>query len=534
MSADYRVDLTVGPYSWSVNRGDAPALPVVLDGLTVHWQFPDSNLWPSQHEPLSTSFSIVAEAVADLDAIDLGSPVLLRIWAGVDLDGTEYDSITFTGTVAELNGAPITFGHPLTGLEHDGWRLDVAAVDLTADLGEYVVQGVEFGGAVLYEGAQGWAQWIFGQSGLASPISGYEGQLPSTYSVSKIHTTDPAGGTALEPGSVGDAVEALFTYAVDAGVNPASVAPGQDPAVNPADMSLYYSHGWRRMILRPNTDAAGVVDPTNPYRIEYVSRRYGDSPDIGPAGPAIFAAVGGGQYGIVLDPPPASVVIGGIPTPVYDATVVIDAGYVSYDAAWVRSKAGDPNQVTVATAFDADRLTLEGVTPWTDVTASTQEDGEQLISAAISGTRLSKQTHARFAAEMYLDDDGPIKWAAAGFRWFASDDPSWPINRALFPGAALFGDYAAPIVINGIPDAQRPNAADWYTGTLKGATWTFDSGGFYLDLDLYPRTPRPIVAANVGLTWADLASGFPAVTWNNLDPSDTWVDYRLARSALYA
>lgn len=529
MSADYRVDLTVGPYSWTRSKGDPPSLPEVLDGLTVRWAFPDGNLWPSQHEPLTAAFSLIAEDAADLDGIDLGTPVLLRVWAGVVLDGIEFDSITFTGTVGELTGSPVAFGHPDTGADVDGWILEVQSVDLTADLGEHVTQGVEFSGDVSGS-AIDWVNRLFTQAGLPAPISGYEGVVfPTAYAVTGIVTSDPAGGTAFEPASIGEAAEAFLAYAVDAGTRASSA----DPALDPTVMSLYNSHGWRRMILRPNTDEAGVVDPDNPYRYEYVSRRYGERPGIGPASPAVFAAIGGGLYGLALQPPPSSVVIGGTPVDVYDASIVIDADYLAYDAAWTRSKTGDPNEVTVATSLDAARLTSWGVTPWTSVTETSHQDDDQVIGAAIGDTRLYEQAHARYAADMYLDDDGPIRWAASGFRWFASDDPSWPVNRSLFPGAELFGDYAAPVVIDGIPATQRPNGDDWYTGTVKSAQWTFERGGFYIDLDLYPRIPRPIVSGAVGLTWADLAADFPAVKWNDLDPELTWVDLRLARSALY-
>lgn len=518
MSADYRVDITLGPYSWSINRGDAPNLPEIADGLSIGWQYPDTNLWPIQPEPVTASFSVIAEAAADVAGVDRGSPVLIRVWAGVVVDGVDRDSITFTGKVGELVGAPIKFGHPATGLEVDGWRLDVQAVDLYVDLHETPVSG--------YENPPGlsgfrWSDMFFDLAGLALP------EVPAgvdTGGGTSHLTTDPGGGTAIEATTVASAAEGYLSLTAYGGDTEFGII-----SVNPFDYEDYAVHGWRRPIIRPNVDAAGVVDPANPYRYELVSRRYGEDPAAGPAAPAVLADLGGGLYGPSLAPPAAGV---------DDGSLVIDAGYLTYDATWTRSKLDDPNQVVVSTSLPPERFTDladQASPPWLSVTSENRAADEEPVTTVISDTRIQSVYQAGFLANMYLDDSAneEIVWAPSGFRWLASEDPAWPVNRSLFPGTALAGDYSAPVVITGIPASQRPTPHEWVVGVVRGATWTFERGAFSIGFELYPRIPAPIAAPNVGLTWAELDTAHPALDWDDLDPAYRWLDYRLLRSDTY-
>lgn len=519
MSADYRVDITLGPYSWTINRGDAPALPEIADGLSISWQYPDTNLWPIQPEPVTASFSVIAEAAADLAGVDRGSAVLIRVWAGVIIDGTERDSVTFTGKVGELVGAPIKFGHPDTGLEVDGWRLDVQAVDLYVDLHETPLSGYEFTGFQAGSGPVGWTNYLFGLAGLPEPEP-FPGGPGGT-----IHlTTEPNGGGAIEATTLAAAVEYYLSLSAYGGDTEFGVI-----SVNPFDYEHYAAHGWRRPILRPNVDAAGVVDPVAPYRYEMVSRRYGEDTTAGPAAPAVFADLGGGLYGPVLAPPAPGV---------DDGSIVIDAGYLTYDATWTRSKLDDPNQIIISTSLDPVRFTdlNDPASPaWLSVTRENRAADEEPVTTVISDTRIQSVYQAGFVADMYLDDSAneEVVWTPSGFRWLASQDPAWPVNRSLFPGTALAGDYSAPVVITGIPTSQRPTPHEWVVGVVRGATWTFEKGDFSIGFDLYSRIPAPIAVPDVGLTWAELDAAHPAVTWDDLAPAYRWLDYRLLRSDTY-
>lgn len=508
MSANYRVDIAIGPttagvtYTWSINKGDPPSLPDVLDGLTFGWQFADSNLWPIQPDPVTASLSLIAADAADLEGIDRGTPILIRVWAGVVVDAVQEDSVTFLGRITDPAGRSIKFGHPDTGEEVDGWLLELQCVDLVPDLGEQILTG-------FYEPLGAMQDSIanyFALAGVTPPDWGDGGNYGLMYVVND---------GFIEPTDLLSFIDGILACYADAGVLDDFGYPDQAEGY-----VLYASQGFRRGIVRPNLDPVLVdeVDAAVPWRIEWVSRRHGTVPSLGtPSLPAVFAPVGGGFYGLQLGVPPVGV---------DDASIVIDADYLSYDATWTRSKFDDPNTVTVANSRQD--------TPWISVEASNRLPNEPVVAAVITDSP-TPQREAEFVASMYLDDstNAAVIWSASGFRWYASRDPQWPVKRSLFPEARTFGQYAAPIVITGIPANQRPDDRPWYVGVPRSVTWTFERGEFDISFDLYPRIPRPIVEENVGLTWNDLASDFATVDWNDLDPSLAWVEYRLARTTFY-
>lgn len=518
MSADYRVRLNLfaGPrfgtsYEWIINRGDAPSLPEVLDGLTIGWQFPEGNLWPVQPEPVTMSFSLIAESAADLAGIDRGISVYADIWAGVNVAGVDRSSVTFVGQITDAVGYPVKFGHPVTGDEVDGWRIDLIAVDTTAALGEYVVAGVQPDSLSVRETLialwhlAGTPHTSHADPGADSPFMWVDGGEGSPLLV-----TDEG---VIEPADVLTVTERILAGYADGGFI------AGDPSV-PTNHARYAAEGWRRGIVRPGGD------PQFPWEIRFVSRRYGKQvPYIGTNTvlPAAFVDLGGGVYGVRIEPPASGI----------DASIVVDAAYLDYGAAWTRTKLDEPNVVDVANSvLPAD----QGPNPWSRVTAVNLLEDESPVLATIPDSVLAEPWDAAAVAEMYLDDsaNGTVVWSASGFRWYASQDPSWPIVRSLFPETLLFGEYGAPVVITGIPAHQRPDGRPWYVGVPRAVQWTFDRGEFEIAFDLYPRTPKAITAANVGLTWAELAAEFPAVDWTDLHPEHTWLDYRLVRSTTYA
>lgn len=527
MSSPYRVDITIGPtragatYSWSIDRGDAPVLPVVLDGLRIGWQFPDATLWPVQPDPTVAALSILAAQASDLAGIDRGTAVKVRVWAGVTLDGDDYDTVTFNGRVATAVGTPRRFPDPAdlaAGVPEptllDGWQLDLTAADPTAELGEAVIAG--------YDGRQGLSTW---------------GHVVGRFDMADLPGPDWSNGGSGSPllalnfglidaTTVRAEVEKLLRSYADGGTITG------DPAIA-TNHARYNAEGWRRGVLRPNLTAAADVDPTEPYRVEWVTRRYGLLPGIGPAQPAKFANLGGGLYGPLFAPPPASVVIGGITVPVYDASIVLDASNLDYGASWARTKYDDPNIVSVTNNAPTDEF--DPGDDWRIITATNRAANEGPVTAAITDSLVYDRYAAQNVADMYLDDtdNDEVVWFASGFRWYASRDPQWPVNRSLFPDTELWGGYSAPVIITGIPDSQRPTDREWYVGTPRAVTLTFDRGEFSFDFDLYPRTPMPVNELGIGLTWDELNTGFPTVTWNQLAPTYTWIDYRLIRSTIY-
>ena len=526
MSADYRVDVTIGPdltgntWTFTVNRGDpVTAFPVLLDGMSFDWSFPDANVWPVQPSPVTAKFSILAEDAADLDGIDRGTPVLIRVWAGYTLDGQEFDSVTFPGRVTDPVGTPVAFTHPVTGDDVDGWQLELTCVDIDADLAERSYSFVPWN--LIGPSSYAYVNRLFDSIGVPRPDWGNGGQIDCEQRFNDRELDQ--GTNALQA-----CADVLGAFA-DGG----NRGPSSEPS-DRASYPLYATEGWRRGIIHANTDDDGIVNPAVPYKIEWVTRRYGLQPGIGPAAPGEFGDTGDG-YGIVLTPPPASIVVGGVTIPVGNGGVVASADYIDYGATWTRTKFDDPNRVNVPNTVSPVSNTGLPVYDWLNVAASSQQPGEAPIEATVAKNRILRRYDAEFVAEMYLGevDDPGVLWAASGFKWYASEDPSWPTGRALFPACATWGGYSAPVVITDIPATQLPNGRRWYVGVLKAVTWTFNAGGFDISFDLFPRIPRPLVMAGITLTWSELETYFPTVTWAQLDESD-WLEYRLARSAVYS
>lgn len=435
--ADYQVDITIGPdlndhtWTWTIHRGDpVTTFPVVLDGLTIGWTMPAADVWPVQPDPELAQLSILATDAEQLDGIDIGTPILIRIRAGAD-----EDTVTFPGRITDLTGTARTFTHPVTDEAADGWQLDIIAADPTADLAEHTF-------AYVIADTPGWGvmksrfQNAFVASGLPAPDwgDGCSGSGAANAALVNDGYDVVAQGTNLLAYAAG-----LLHGYPDAGELP----PGADPTIA-ANYVLYPAQGWRRGIIAPNVDEDGTLDPLAPYRVEWVSRR---------------------------------------PQPAVDH---ISADYLGYAATWTRGKLVQPN-VIVAPNSKPDPTTP--ALAWLAASASSQRPGEAPVTAVVEN-KLAFVAGAQFLADMYLDDPDDLPgtpWVASGFRWHASRDPAWPLVRSFFPHTPAWGGYAEPVVITDLPTTAQPTPATSYAGVLRGASITFTRGQFVIDLDLIPR-----------------------------------------------
>lgn len=77
---DYRVTVEVGSHSYDVTFGDTPDYGVTLP-LSFGWQVPDSvDYFPTQRNPLSGGFGIVAPTLDDVRDIALGDLVTIEVY----------------------------------------------------------------------------------------------------------------------------------------------------------------------------------------------------------------------------------------------------------------------------------------------------------------------------------------------------------------------------------------------------------------------------------------------------------------------
>lgn len=85
---DYRIEVTVGSHSYSATYPTTPATPdTVTLPLTVGWRIREGEFFPAQAEPLSGSFGIVCDSVAEVADLAIGDDVRITIYSpSTDLD----------------------------------------------------------------------------------------------------------------------------------------------------------------------------------------------------------------------------------------------------------------------------------------------------------------------------------------------------------------------------------------------------------------------------------------------------------------
>lgn len=547
MTNDYRIELTInGLPKITVHKADAPAFPgtTLLDGLTVSWAMPDSELWPKQPDPQQLSFSLLADQASDFKVINIGTAVLLKVFTGLPGD---LPWIRYGGRVSDLKGFQVKVPGPDGPIE--AWQLDVQCVDLTADLAELTIGGdltsllgpYDPGGADPYLTApvENWAQFYFYYAGLGhlnSDGSALEG-IPLDWT-----TGDSAGGADV-PRPVDNKIPNAQLLQALADLL-AAYADGGDVTGDPDvanNHALYPVQGWRRGLVQPDLDAweTAIFNPPT-WRIDWVSR-VNLSTYNAPTSGLKFGHVDA-LWGVIAAAPPATTKnpSTGAIVNVNDMTLILDGDYLDYGTAWVRNKRTSPNTVTVNSVGSVSD------TPWLQVTRSNKRSNEQTILAQLDAP-LARANAAGFVADMYLDDN-PSQvtiWEADAFVWHASRDPQWPHKRTMFPDdpdtatGPAWAAYGAPVTIAGIPVNQDPRGAGRYTGVLKSAAATIAKGEIDVTFTLAARIPKNSGAALSAFTWTNYTDvgnratppASSAIRWVDLVPTDTWLDYRITRPA---
>lgn len=510
MSADYYVELTIGDRFYFVHKGDAAALPAVLDGLTVGWRYPPSSpLWPTQPEPTRATFRLAAATAAELDHVDIGTPVHLLVHLGVTYPdwmeaypglpqpGDPMPSVRFAGRVAELNGRP----QRVAGT--DGWVLEVQCADYVADLAQ-----TEVAGEIPFQGisAKGWLTQLFLLAGLPTGpawSNGGEGAEQLTLD-----------GGLIEAQPLSEAADRYLRTYADGG----DITGSENVRSN---HELWAVQGWRRGILRPLLTDEGIPNPAVPYRIDWHSQRHvSTDPTSATSYPAKLGDTGTG-WGLVFTAPPPGWV---------DLTQTVPASHVDFRAVWRRTKNTAPTTVIVS-----NNTPPEYLPEWKQVTATNRSGALGETVARVTDCLSVRQAPARFVAEMYLPDNvegSSSDYAVESFRYYASEDPAWPIVPPWFPEAGYPGHHY-PVVVTGLPATQTPGPTGrgWYAGVLSSVDFTIAGGRFAFDFSLRPGAPRP--AKDGGGITPDALAATPALaglTAADLHPTHTVDDYRLVRS----
>lgn len=136
------------------------------------------------------------------------------------------------------------------------------------------------------------------------------------------------------------------------------------------------------------------------------------------------------------------------------------------------------------------------------------------VTATVEVT-LPTKADAGAVATMYLQDVTEAdRWAATGVAWF--------VDESGYTGQAIaLGDV---LVVSGLQANQEPNRADYLTGVITGRELALSDGELTATFELgqpsYAADPTTVA------TWYDPGT-LAGRTWAQLDPTDTWQNYRL-------
>lgn len=255
----------------------------------------------------------------------------------------------------------------------------------------------------------------------------------------------------------------------------------QWPAMYEAPVGVF--HGPMRMQLVPDTDSTGALEG---WRVEPVP--------VNPAydGVLVLEDVGG--------------LVSAVPNTTGGGAIIgIDGAAVDFDSSYAVTKRDHITAVSVSG---------DGTGAALSVTASLGVDPP--VVATLDGVELSSSADYLALAQMYLPADVPyVRWVADEFLWHLGLE-----NGSL-------GSLLDLQLVGNIDPATNPSGNAWYAGLLASYTLTVaDKRPTYLF-----QLRRPDFStedADDILRWNSPA--LAGVTWADLNPADSWDDYRLVRS----
>lgn len=172
-------------------------------------------------------------------------------------------------------------------------------------------------------------------------------------------------------------------------------------------------------------------------------------------------------------------------------------------------------------ADTVDRVTVSGVGALGPYVVSNSLGVNPPTNAEITDAELHSPFVALQVANMYLPGELPVsKWVADSFLW----------HMELAPAGFVMPELGALCTVGGIPTEQNPNQREWFTGQLSYLEFTLSNKRPTYAFQL--RRPDFPVPNDGVATWNSSAIVTNPLTWANLNPRDTWDDYRLVRGSL--
>lgn len=528
----YRVHLTVGPYSWTIERGD-PADYGPVDGLKMGWKYPDNAAWPTQYEVPWCTFGVIVADKADFQGVTEGAHVQVAVyhvpagtplpegWQDGDLEGSWLPVASFAGRVTQLDAKP----HGL------GMLYQVAAMDYLVDLAEARLA------------ATGAAEWPAGY--IRDRLTLIADELPDVFGsvpFGEFEGPEELWGVfhanpADELKSALDWYTEFLSQYVKYGHQDTPLQGGAREYVTPNNTLGLYSM---------DTDPQALVpDPARRYN---VGDRFKKNFNRGMPSrlPCRFRPTGaGGKWRPDADPDDGVVWLDwlweedGTEIPA-EGLGVLPAGVIEFDASWSRTKKGRAERVYVQTSVvfvDAPSAKRAARSIRQDpYYADFSSDPPPSLTV---DTTLGYRSEAFDLADFLLPEpDQATRWEVQRFRLLADLVPD-RLNRAnsqtWFHPVSFVG---TPLrCIHGIPPEQNPNAgtADWYAGILTSAEFTIQDGRYWVDFTLSRELPRPATSTDLDNTGylscgsLKLDPTLAAVTVAQVDPGYSTYDYRACR-----
>lgn len=477
--SSYDVAITLGGYAFTVSDTDPPIeeTVTVLDDLRLSWANGSSDPRPAQPAPSSAQVRFMTRDVANLAALDIGTPAQIKVTSG----GTMLAAIA--GRVTDLEAVPSALANGDRVMTYT-----VTILDYVVDLAELLIDLVR----------------------------------PQEFAFDRItalvDAIAAAGGPPINYGStLGGAVEFEAINEV------------QKPALDLLlDFLRQYTPGY--VGIEPIRPRYLVVPCTTAGELDSFTLEWAATKTTLTRGPARWDVVGG-LLSIVPDGTPPTP--GGLANP--QGGLLIDSCTVLLDGiTWNRDKFGSVNTVSVRTSTFTVTASSPATTPVRLALSSTLTGvGPATAMADMYLPEVPELSRWSMEAFTWRPSDAEL----AGLPWplvvdTDNIDPDGlslsvlDIDLAKGPTA-----YYAQVVLSPIPDAINPaSTLGFLGGTLTGATLRIRRGKVTIDAALDRRIP---IADNIGglplnATVTEIGAEFPTIAAEDIDPAITAYDARLA------
>lgn len=476
MSSGYRVDVTVGAYSFTATDADpkptAGFVGVLADPLTIQRYVPDGDLAPNIQQRAEATITVLAELPTSY-GFGIGDPVAITVYTQNVTGG---NSVTFAGRIAELGAQPHKLGILYT----------LTCQDYITDLAEPIIGKVDYPLEFMLERLAR----VFKEVGLGPPGNVL---TPSVNSIIGPRVAADAGPVPLWT----HLTELLAGYVEQTLTN---------------ELGNAVSNTAQTMIeLVPNI-TAGVLDPVTPFLLSPMwGRPFGwDGPARLPASPAS----------------PRKLTVSLADTSPATGAQILDAGHVEFAPLWTLRKGDTLSRYTVqgaslTSAWWATSDWESGLFYYSSLKAPLEVNVKTVLNADTIGEIVAINLRGN------LPPSPAAAWRVGEIVWRASrtEAANWvpPKLRQLLTIARIDAVNAT---------SHNPTGKAYLAGMVASQRFTIAKGELTVAFTLGPLvagfdTLFPLNHPHIALFNSAGTGQLGSTTFAQLDPTDTWLDYLL-------